>query len=247
MDTLRKWIALTIVAVVVIVAASWFLLISPKRSEAATIRQQADAQISANKVLEGKIALLKSQAKSLPQKQAKLAAVAAKIPDNPALPTLIRALTVAADDAGVELLTMAPSTPVPAVDPARAAAASAAAAAAAAKGGTGTPVATGTATGAVATAPRVPPAAAGAGTLKSISISITVAGGYFQIEQFFDRIESLSRAMKVASLSVAPGPNPLKPPAAGALPSALDSTLSGNITATVYMASGRTTVAVPGK
>jgi type IV pilus assembly protein PilO len=229
-DKLRQWIALTVVAVLVIVVGSWFLLISPKRSEASDVRQQADSQVSANKALIGQISMLKAQAKSLPQKQAKLAAVAAKIPDNPALPSLIRALTAAADDAGVELISLAPAPPVAAVDPTAATTAT---------------VSSGT------TPAKTPPAgsaaaAAAAGTLQSINVSLNVAGGYFQIEQFLDGIESLSRAMRVGSLTLAPGSNPLKPLAATQVPG-LSSTLTGSIQATVFMASGRSTAAVPGK
>lgn len=235
MDKLRQWVALTVVAILVIVAGAWFLLVSPKRSEAADLRSQADTQINDNRALLGKISLLKTQQKTLPQKQAKLAAVAAKIPSNPDLPSLIRALTVAADDAGVELVSMAPSPPVPA-----------AAAAAAGKPATGTTT-TGTGattTGTAATKPATP--GANAGLLESIALNLNVVGGYFQIEQFFDRVESLSRAMKVSSLLIAPGTNPIKvSPTGQALPQ--DGTLVANITATVYMATGRTTAAVLGK
>ena len=52
--------------------------------------------------------------------RAKLAAVAAKIPDNPALPNLIRALTTASKSTGVELVTLTPGTPTAAAVPAAA-------------------------------------------------------------------------------------------------------------------------------
>lgn len=246
MDKLKQWVALTVVAVLAIVAAGWFLLVSPKRAEAVDLRAQVDSQVSANLALRGQIAMLKSQAKSLPQKQAKLAAVAAKIPDNPALPSLIRALTVAAEDAGVELISLAPTAPVAVAAPVRAAAPGTPAAGAPAAGAPAPrkPVAGAPAAGAPAAGAA---AAAAAGVLKSITISIRVVGGYFQIEQFFDRVESLSRAMKATSLSLTPGPNPLKPEVPGAATNALDSTLSGSINATVFMATGRTTTAVTGK
>ena len=59
----------------------------------ADLRTQADQQNSQNSTLNAQISMLKAQAKDLPKQQAKLAAVAAKIPDNPALPALIRALS----------------------------------------------------------------------------------------------------------------------------------------------------------
>lgn len=214
MDKLRQWIAVTVVLVIAIAAAGWFLLISPKKQEAQDIRTQAAAQVAANQGLRLELATLKAQAKALPQQQAKLAAVAAKIPDNPALPSLIRALTAAAADAGVELLSLSPTKP-------------AAVAAAPAAGVVAPPAA-----GAPAAAA---PAGPSAGTLQSIGVSLSVAGGYFQVEQFLDRLESLSRAMKVGQIALAPGSNPFKPDAADGA----TRTLSANISGTVYMASGR--------
>ena len=48
MDKLKQWVALTVVGCLGIMAAGWFLLVSPKRTEAAEIREQAVAQESAN-------------------------------------------------------------------------------------------------------------------------------------------------------------------------------------------------------
>ena len=227
MDKLKQWVALTVVGVMAVAAAGWFLLISPKRSEAASVRTQADQQVTTNSALQTQIQVLKSQAKQLPQQQARLAAVAAKIPDNPALPTLIRALSTAADDAGVELVSMSPGQPVP-VAPALAAA----------------PVAVAPApAGASAPVARVRPAASSpAGSLQSIGMTLSVVGGYFQVEQFLDRVESLSRAMKVTAFTLAPGANPVKP-ALSQSTAGSAGTLTATITGTVYMASGRTTAA----
>lgn len=215
MDKLRQWVALTAVLIVVILAGGWFLLVSPKHSKAADIRAQALAQDSVNAGLQTQLATLKAQAKALPQQQAKLAAVAAKIPDNPALPSLIRALTVAANNANVELLSLSPGRPSPVSGPAPTAPV--------------TPVAPG-ATGAQA----VP---ASAGTLESMSVSLNVVGGYFQVEQFLDQLESLQRAMKVSSLSLALGSNPVKPATAGT--TGPTGTLAANISGMVFMAQGR--------
>lgn len=240
MDKLKQWIALTVVGMLVIGAGGWFLLVSPRRSEAADVRGQADAQRVSNQSLQSQIAMLKAQAKELPQKQAKLAAVAAKLPDNPALPALIRNLTAAADLAGVELVNISPTQPVP-VAAAKTAPVTPAAA------GSSAPVATGGSSAPVtAAAPRV--AAGLAGTLESIGVSLNVVGGYFQIEQFLDRVEGLSRAMKVTGVSIAPGSNPVKPQLAAtstttaATPQAdPGKVLSATITSSVFMAANRPT------
>ena len=236
MDKLKQWIAFTVLGVIAVLAAGWFLLVSPKRADADTLSQQAAKQVAANGTLQTQLAVLKSQAKNLPQQQAKLAAVSAKIPDNPAEPALIRALDAAATAAGVELVSISPAQP---------AAVTAAVA----------PVAPVPAPGAAA-APKVavasPAAAAGAGVLQSITVSINVAGSYFQLEQFFDGLENLSRATKVTGFGLAPGVNPVKPAAAGAAaaPVGDSRSLVTTITAQVFMATGRppaVAITVPGQ
>lgn len=225
---MKQWIALTLVGALAVLAAGWFLLVSPKRSDAASVRALVQTQNSTNVGLQAQLETLKAQAKNLPMEQARLAQVAAKIPDNPALPSLIRALSKAADDSGVELVSLAPGQPSPVT---------------AAPGAAGRPVAPTTgSTGSPAGA-----ASAGAGTLESIGLSLNVAGRYFQIEQFFDQVEHLSRAMKVLGFTLAPGANPMKAQSgsstSGAAVSGYGGTLTTSITANVYMAAGRISAA----
>jgi Tfp pilus assembly protein PilO len=231
MDKLKQWIALTALGSLAILAAGWFLLVSPKHGEASDLKAQAATQFTANTSLSGQIAMLKAQAKDLPKQQARLAAVAAKIPDNPNLPALVRSLTQAADETGVVLVSLSPSTPA-AVTPA---APALPVSAADARGGA-TPGATG--------AKAVGASSGGAGTLMAINVNANVVGSYFQVEQFLDRVESLNRAMKVTGLTVAPGVSPLSPQVAVGAPS-LDTgkSLSATITGVVYMASGRSVAA----
>jgi Tfp pilus assembly protein PilO len=194
-DKMKQWVVLTVVGVLVVGVLGWMFLISPKRSTAADLRTQAAGVETSNRELETKLATLKAQSKQLPRYQKQLAQVAAKIPDNPALPGLIRALTDAAEKANVELVTVAPSAPV-AYAPAAAGAAPAAAGAAPAASGTQrTPSATG--------------AASAAGGLQVITLSLKVYGDYFSTENFFDQLEQLARAFKVTGMTIAPGTNPL--------------------------------------
>ena len=230
---MKQWVALTVVGVLAVMAAGWFLLVSPKRSDAALVRADVDSQNSTNAGLQTQLATLKAQAKTLPAQQAKLARVAAKIPDNPALPALIRALSAAADDAGVELLSLSPGTPVTVA----AAAPNGVAGAAPSSSGTSTasqPTTLSSATAATSTA--------SAGVLTSIPLSMNVVGGYFQLEQFFDKLENLARAAKVTGFSMAPGSNPMKPETTtgtGAASTASGKVLVTSVTANVYMAVGR--------
>lgn len=234
MDKLKQWVALTVLGCLAVMAAGWFLLVSPKRGEAQELRDQATAQESANGTLRTQLAMLKAQAKDLPAQKAKLAAVAAKIPDNPALPALIRALDRASADSGVELVSIAPSAPTPLVAPA-AAAAVAAPAAAPAAGAAAAPAAVPVAAGA--------PAAAGA--VSSIPLAINVVGGYFQVQQFLSSLEGLQRALRVTGLTLAPGGNPV---AVGGSGGSTDDgrSLSATISSQVYMtAAGSATTATP--
>jgi Tfp pilus assembly protein PilO len=246
MEKLKQYVVFTVVGCLGILAAGWVLLVSPKRADAADLRAQAAEQVSANAQLETQLQVLKAQAKDLPKQQAKLAAVAAKIPDNPALPRLIRALTTAASAAGVELVSVTPSTPAlvtaarttTPTSPAAAGAAATAAAPAA-------PAAPAPAAGAPASAAAG--AASSAGQLASVPLTLNVAGGYFQIEQVLANLENLQRSMRVNNVTLIPGDNPLKPRTGS---TADGRGLTATIVGQVFMATGRppaAAVSVPGQ
>jgi Tfp pilus assembly protein PilO len=234
MEKLKQYVTFTVLGCIVVLAAGWFLLVSPKRATATSLRSQSASAVSENAQLQTKLQELKAQAKDLPRQQAKLATVAAKIPDNPALPALVRALTTAATSADVELVSVTPSAPT-LVTAARVAAA---------------PV---TVPGAVPAAGVVKPAAvapvsAGAGQLAAIPVVVTVVGGYFQAEQFVNALENLPRALRVTNIAVTPGANPVKPSSGESLDSG--KSLQSVITGQVYMAANRppaTAVTVPGQ
>lgn len=227
MDKLKQYVVFTVLGCVVVLAAGWFLLVSPKRGEAADLRVQAESQVSANAQLANQLQVLKAQAKNLPRQQATLARVAAKIPDNPALPSMIRALTTAATSAGVELVTVTPGQPTSVtVAPASAAAPAAGAASAAAN-------------------------SSSAGTLAQIPLTLNVVGGYFQVEQFVANLENLPRSMRLSSLALAPGSNPVKSAVAGSTANVADGkSLTTTITGQVFVAANRpaaTAVTLPGQ
>ena len=113
MDKVKKWVALAVALSLGVLAAGWFLLVQPKHTEADELRAQAEQQVSTNNAMRTHLAVLKAQARNLPKEQAKLARVSEKIPDNPALPALIRALTKASEASGVEFLSLTPGAPTP--------------------------------------------------------------------------------------------------------------------------------------
>jgi Tfp pilus assembly protein PilO len=227
MDKLKQWVTLTVLASVVLLAAGWFLLISPKKGEANELRTQAASQVSANAALETQLSVLRAQAKDLPKKQAELAEVAAKIPDNPSLPALIRALTAASTTSGVEFVSVTPGQPVAPVAVA--------------------PVVSPTETTTAQTTPVAPPApvaggAAGgaAGTLATIPVALNVVGDYFDIAQFMANLEDLPRALRILDVSLAPGVSPTATATATKAGSAEDGrSLTSTINGSVFMAVNR--------
>jgi Tfp pilus assembly protein PilO len=212
-DTLKKWTALAVVAALVILAGGWFLLVSPKRSNAAGLRAQAAAKQHSNQSLQTQLGVLKAQAKDLPKQQAKLAAVAAKLPADPAMPALVRALNKAASDANVELVSMAPGTPLAVT--------------------TVSSTSAGTVGGGSA-----------AGGLQQIPVTLNVVGSYFQVAEYLDRLEGLTRAFRVTGFTLAPGTNPVSPTTTGQPSTESGKVLNANITGQVYETPGATTSAL---
>jgi Tfp pilus assembly protein PilO len=178
MTKLRQLWLLTALGTLAALAGGWFLLVTPKANQASALRSDVDAQLAANRTLQRQIDALTKQKKDLPKLQAELEKFATKIPNNPALPALVRSLSDAAENSGVELVAVSPSVPVLAP------------AAAPVTGATGTVTAA---------------AAAPAGlTLAHIPVTVGVKGTYSQISAFLAEIEGLSRAFLVTTVAVTP-------------------------------------------
>ena len=111
MTMTNRWIAGAVAAALALVAASWFLLISPQRSQAAELREQAAAQQAANDMIRLRTQQLKAQFASLPQRRAQLAEIQQQLPDSPDLSSLLRQLSTVADDAGVSVESISPAQP----------------------------------------------------------------------------------------------------------------------------------------
>lgn len=177
MSMTRKWSLLAAVLIVAVFVAGWFLLIAPKRSEAADLQDKAQTQSQANALLVQKLAQLKAQQADLPAQRAKLAVFRTQIPENPALPSLIRDLTAASRKVGASIDEMAPQPPVALVDPAA-------------------PITPVTTTGSVGA-----PAAA---QLFGVPLGLKVSGSYFELEQFVNKLEGLKRSLLVTGFTVTP-------------------------------------------
>lgn len=222
MSLTRRWSLLTAVLIVGILAASWFLLVSPKRSDAAALSAQATKQQASNDALVQQLNQLKAQSLDLPKQKAKLAVMRKQIPDNPALPTLIRDLTAAGKKVGVEVVSMKPGPPaaapvtVPVAPPAPPAG--------------GTDAAT-TAQGATPTA--VAPAAA---PLYLVPLQLEITGSYFEVEQFINKLEGIQRTFLVTGFSLKPGAGGASTATGTATTSGTTDGLSLSLTGQVFLA-----------
>jgi Tfp pilus assembly protein PilO len=177
MTDIRKWSAGAAVLAIAIFAAGWFLLVAPKHHATADLKAQAASQEAANALLLQKLQVLQAQQQDLPQQQAKLATLHTRIPDNPALPSLIRDLTAAGQKVGVSIDSMAPAAPV-----AVTAAANTLAPAAPAAPSTGTP--------------------AVSSTLFQVPLALQVTGSYFEIEQYLNKLEGLKRSLLITGFTL---------------------------------------------
>ncbi|MGN6521997.1 MAG: hypothetical protein ACTHMZ_02110 [Actinomycetes bacterium] len=204
MTAARRWIALTVVACVAVALAGWFFLISPRNDEAQSLRDQAASQQQQAEQLKLKIASLKQQALGLPAELAKLKAVRVQLPEGPQLSALIRNVTEAAGEAGVQLQSIAPGTATALVAQQAAPVQPAQPAQPADGASNGAAGSDGSAAPATPAQPAAPAQPAGAGVYQ-IPLVLTVNGTYAQVQAYLARLEHLDRALLVSSFSFAPG------------------------------------------
>lgn len=189
---MQAWVAGAVVVSLLLTVAAWFLLISPQRAEAASVRDQTASVVDSNARLELQIAELKSEFADLPQRQAELAVVKKALPETVQLPTLVRDLDALATSSGVTLMTLTPAAAVPVVSAAPAAVAVPDPAAAGAEA---------PAAPEAADAAAVP--AASADTLTSTPISIVLVGNFYDTEVFLRGLQTeFARDFLVTGLNV---------------------------------------------
>jgi Tfp pilus assembly protein PilO len=218
MTMTRRWSLLAVVAVVGILAAGWFLLVAPKHSEAASLNDKTSQQEAANGRLQQQIEMLKAQQADLPRQRARLAQLGRQMPDNPALPSLVRSLTDASRKTGVSLDNLAPSNPVALVT----ALSAVAPAAPATTDGSAPGSETGTETGA-ATGAAVPSTGQPATALYQVPLTLNVTGSYFELEQFVSKLEGLKRSLLVTGFTLG------APKSGDAAPGSLGLTLEARV------------------
>ena len=176
-----RWVAATAVLSVVLVAATWLLLIGPRRGEAARLREERVSVQASNDNLRLQIAQLKAQFAQLSTKQAELASVQQQLPPTAEIPALVRNINTIAGTAGVRLDSLTPGAATFVSNEAAAPAGTA--------GGTA---------GGTAPAPRP--------GLVSIPVAVVVTGDYFQAALFLRKLQTqLHRGFLINTLAIKPG------------------------------------------
>jgi Tfp pilus assembly protein PilO len=192
MTKMRQWSILTAVAVLVVFAAGWFLMVKPQQSKSSSLRSQAATQQQENQVLQTQIDALNAEQKNLPEQQRVLQKFNTQVPADAAEPTIIRQLSAAAAGAGVNLVSMTPGTVSQVASSTPAVVASPA------------PTASAAATAPAAGSTSLVPAATAGGTLIELPIAIGVTGTFPNMETFFLALEKLPRSLLVQSWSMCP-------------------------------------------
>jgi Tfp pilus assembly protein PilO len=187
-----KWSAGTALACVVLIAATWFGLIAPRRGDAADLQAQRVSAQQSNALLQAKIQQLRAQFADLPRTQAELAALHQQLTPTADLPTLVRSISALATEADTRLVSIVPQAATALAGPAG----QAGAAGQAGVSGAGT-TAIGPAAGGAAA-----PAASRSGVVV-IPLAIAVGGDYYQVVGFVRKLQTeMSRAVLLTSLQI---------------------------------------------
>jgi Tfp pilus assembly protein PilO len=161
---------IALVAATVLFVAGWFFLgFKPAGTKLEEVKDQVEAKQAEVAALEARLARLQELKRNEKQLKEEAARLDKGLPKKPALPTFIRQVQAAANDAGINWLSIAPSTP-------------------SAAAGTAAPAPSATGSGAAPTQ---------VGTLRAINITLSAKGSFFDLERFVSNLERLDRAMRI--------------------------------------------------
>ena len=157
----------------------WFVLLwSPQGSKISKAKHRTAQAESEQQELQLRIARFKSLQQEEPQKRAQLESLRVAIPDEPNLAQFILDANTAANVSGIQFLSISPSPPVASSGPA----------------------------GSGSTAPPATPTTPAAGTRPAvINLQLSISGGYFQVVDFVNRLNGLSRLVVIDSLNLTGG------------------------------------------
>jgi Tfp pilus assembly protein PilO len=107
-----RWSLGTALLCVLLLAMAWFLLISPRRADAADLTSQAAAENAQIGTLQQQLAQLKEQYAGLAKQKDQLKAIKAQLPPDADVSALVRNLLDFAGTAGISLDSVTPGAPV---------------------------------------------------------------------------------------------------------------------------------------
>lgn len=180
----RRWFLATALVVIIVLALGWFGFISPQRSHKSRLQAQAVSVEQQNAALQTQVNKLQRQAKNKIAEQAEIQAIGREIPGSVQMAPYMRELAKAALATGVDLQSIAPSGPQNTKLVAPAASAN---------------------PNPTAAAGSNPPAATGSNQVLVIGVKLSIAGSYFQVQQFLANVEKLERFSQITSINLAPG------------------------------------------
>jgi Tfp pilus assembly protein PilO len=164
------------VALLAIAGAGWLLVVSPQTSELAEVRTQIDTTRSQNETLRHQLAKLEVQRRQLPATRETARALATLFPPTADQPTLFKAVTAAATQAGIpadDVTELSAEAPV-----------------AGTSGGSDKAQLPGESTET---------------DLAGQTVKVTVQGDYDEIQRLAENLEELPRAYLVSSLTLGSG------------------------------------------
>jgi Tfp pilus assembly protein PilO len=108
----RQMILLVALGAIALLAVFWMLLWQPQRAELATLEESIAAEEATQAELQGELTRLRAVREEAPAVVAELAAAESVLPFDAALPSALRQLQTAADEAQLTLVAVAPARPV---------------------------------------------------------------------------------------------------------------------------------------
>jgi Tfp pilus assembly protein PilO len=112
----RSQVLLAGVGAVLLIVVFFVLLFQPARQDLAEVEERIAAEQATQQQLTAEIARLREVRSEAPEVEAQLAAGEAIIPRDPALPSALRQLQLAADESGIVLTAVTTARPTPALD-----------------------------------------------------------------------------------------------------------------------------------
>jgi len=107
---------LAALALVVIVALCWFMLLSPIRSDIAATNASIEAERTRLSAAQAKLAQAESTRQEGMKNQGRLLELAKMVPDSEEIPSLLLQIEDLADQSGIDFISVSPGTPTQASD-----------------------------------------------------------------------------------------------------------------------------------